>query len=49
MNYVEKMAASVDLVDKRFINLYIYRKADQKNISFGLQNTILLSHYRTRQ
>ena len=46
MNYAEKMAASKDQVDKRFINSYIFRKAAQKNIRYGMQNDILLSHKR---
>ena len=47
MAYAKQMANSQDPVDKRFINLYLVRKADQKNIRFGLSNDILLSHNRT--
>ena len=43
MAYAQEMANSKDQVDKRFINLYLIRKADQKNIRFGLSNDILLS------
>ena len=43
MNYAEKMARSKNRVDKRFINLYIYRKANQNKIHFGLNNDVLLS------
>ena len=46
MHYAEKMVSSVDQVDKRLINLYIYRKAAQKKIRFGLSNNILLSENR---
>ena len=46
MNYAQKMATSKDPIDRRFINLYIYRKATQKSIRFGLENDILLSKNR---
>ena len=46
MHYAEKMVSSVGQVDKRLINLYIYRKAAQKKIRFGLSNNILLSENR---
>ena len=49
MDYAEQMANSVDPVDKRFVNLYLLRKADQKNIRFGFTNDSLLSQNRTRQ
>ena len=49
MAYAAQMANSVDPVDKRFVNLYLLRKADQKNIRFGFANDILLSQNRTRQ
>ena len=48
MNYADKMATSKDPIDRRFINLYIYRKATQKNIRFGLDNDILLNRQRRR-
>ena len=47
MAYAQEMANSKDKVDKRFINLYLVRKADQKSIRFGLDNDILLSQNRT--
>ena len=47
MTYAQEMANSKDQVDKRFINLYLLRKADQKRIRFGLSNDILLSQNRT--
>ena len=46
MAYAQEMANSKDQVDKRFINLYLLRKADQKNIRFGLSNDILLGQNR---
>ena len=46
MAYAQEMANSKDQADKRFINLYLIRKADQKNIRFGLSNDILLSQNR---
>ena len=49
MAYAQEMANSKDQVDKRFINLYLIRKADQKNIRFGLSNDILLSQNRGLQ
>ena len=49
MAYAKQMANSQDPIDKRFINLYLVRKADQKNIHFGLQNDILLSHNRAQK
>ena len=49
MAYAAQMANSVDPVDKRFVNLYLLRKADQKDIRFGFANDILLSQNRTRQ
>ena len=49
MAYTAQMAKSVDPVDKRFVNLYLLRKADQKDIRFGFANDILLSQNRTRQ
>ena len=46
MQYAEKMATSTDPVDKRFMNLYLYRKASQHNIRFGFENDLFLSHNR---
>ena len=48
MNYTEKLAYSKDKIDKRLINLYLYRKAGQKAIRFGLENDLLLSSNRGR-
>ena len=36
MRYVDKMATSTSQVDKRLMNLYIYNKARQNKIKFGL-------------
>ena len=49
MAYAAQMAKSMDPVDKRFVNLYLLRKADQKNIRFGFANDILLSQNRKLQ
>ena len=46
MRYAEQMAASTNQVDKRFLNLYIYRKTAQHNIRLGLKNDMLLSNNR---
>ena len=46
MQCAEKMATSTDPVDKRFMNLYLYRKASQHNIRFGFENDLFLSHNR---
>ena len=41
MTYVDQLAASKNKVDKRFMNLYIYRKAAQRKIRYGYENNIL--------
>ena len=46
MRYAEQMQASKNPIDKCFINLYVFRKAGQRNIRFGFQNDMFLTDNR---
>ena len=41
MDYAGKMMASTNKVDQRLINLYIFKKASQLGLHFGLRNAVI--------
>ena len=43
MDFVRSMTSSRKLVDKRFINLYLLRKAHQHKTYFGFDNESLIN------
>ena len=48
MDYARRMAASNGEVDKRLINLYLFKIAQQKGVNFGFNNSVISNTMRPK-